>query len=285
MTGYGSAVYEDDRLLAKAELKAVNNKFLEVNLRIPRILQSRDTLIRNLTGRLCERGTITLLITWQNKQMAAPAEINEPLLKLYLEKLRQIAQDTGAPETSLTGNAWQLPEVLQTQEQELNQEDWQICEQLIQQAFKEFDGFRTDDGKGLETLFEGYVKNISTHLGTIDALDKLRIERIRERIKGNLEAGIGMEGIDPVRFEQELIFYVEKLDISEEKNRLARHCDYFLKTMKQESSGKRLNFIAQEMGREINTIGSKANDFDIQQLVVMMKDDLEKIKEQTMNIV
>jgi len=286
MTGYGSATFEDDRLLIKTEIKSVNNKFLEVNLRIPRILQSKDAALRNIISKLCERGTVALIMVFQQKQItSSTTAINKNLLESYIKEIKQVSDNTGVDLNPLINNAWQLPEVLVPQETDLSEADWQLCEKLINQAFEKFDQFRVEDGKELVQLFNNYISHIESLLAEINEIDKLRIERVRERIKNNLETVIQPENIDPVRYEQELIYYIEKLDISEEKVRLAKHCKYFKETLLTEGSGKKLNFISQEMGREINTIGSKANDFDIQQKVVMMKDDLEKIKEQTMNIV
>lgn len=286
MTGYGSATFEDDRLLLKTEIKAVNNKFLEVNLRIPRVLQSKDASLRNIVSKLCERGTVSLIMVFHQKQLTSSATaINKNLLESYIKEIKQVSDNTGVDLNPLINNAWQLPEVLVPQESELSDADWQLCEKLIHDAFIKFDQFRVEDGKELVELFTNYIDRIEALLAEINEIDKIRIERVRERIKNNLETMIQPENIDPVRYEQELIYYVEKLDISEEKVRLAKHCKYFKETLQTEGSGKKLNFISQEMGREINTIGSKANDFDIQQKVVMMKDDLEKIKEQTMNIV
>ncbi|MBI3234907.1 MAG: YicC family protein [Bacteroidetes bacterium] len=286
MTGYGSATFEDDRLLIKTEIKSVNNKFLEVNLRIPRILQSKDASLRNIISKLCERGTVALIMVFQQKQItSSTTAINKNLLESYIKEIKQVSDNTGVDLNPLINNAWQLPEVLVPQETDLSEADWQLCEKLINQAFEKFDQFRVEDGKELVELFNNYISHIESLLAEINEIDKLRIERVRERIKNNLETVIQPENIDPVRYEQELIYYIEKLDISEEKVRLAKHCKYFKETLLTEGSGKKLNFISQEMGREINTIGSKANDFDIQQKVVMMKDDLEKIKEQTMNIV
>jgi uncharacterized protein (TIGR00255 family) len=286
MTGYGSATFEDDRLLLKTEIKAVNNKFLEVNLRIPRVLQSKDASLRNIVSKLCERGTVSLIMVFHQKQLTTSATaINKKLLESYIKEIKQVSDNTGVDLNPLINNAWQLPEVLVPLESELSEADWQLCEKLIHEAFIKFDQFRVEDGKELVQLFTNYIERIEALLAEINDIDKIRIERVRERIKNNLETYIQPENIDPVRYEQELIYYVEKLDISEEKVRLAKHCKYFKETLQTEGSGKKLNFISQEMGREINTIGSKANDFDIQQKVVMMKDDLEKIKEQTMNIV
>jgi uncharacterized protein (TIGR00255 family) len=286
MTGFGSAKFEDEQLLIKAEIKSLNNKFTEINIRIPKILQPKELALRSMVSTLAERGSLSLSIVFQFKnQTTNSSGINKELLKNYLTELKSVATDLEMEASHLLSSAYMLPEVLISQDMELSEGEWNKVQAVLNEAFKAFDEYRKEEGKAIEKVLLGYIRNISSGLVEVEMADGERLQKIKERIKTNLEAFIPKEQIDPARFEQELIYYIEKLDVSEEKSRLAKHCSYFNETTHENNPGKKLGFIAQEIGREINTIGSKANDFNIQQLVVGMKDELEKVKEQIMNVV
>jgi uncharacterized protein (TIGR00255 family) len=220
----------------------------------------------------------------ESKLIETPVEINTDLAKSYYTKLKQLATELNEPTTNLLSQVLKMPDVLKSERKEPNEQDWNDIHQVVLLAIEGLNKFRSDEGKSIEKDFETRLEIISDSLEKIKAHDASRIQNIKDRIKKNLEEVVGKDKVDNNRFEQELIYYIEKLDINEEKVRLKTHLDYFIKTMKEPAGGRKLNFIGQEIGREVNTIGSKANDAEMQKLVVLMKDELEKIKEQTNNV-
>ena len=286
MTGYGIAAAEAEGLAISVEVKSLNSKFLDLNIKAPKEYADKDIEIRNLISSTMERGKVTLSIEVERGEQEAQVSINRELITQYYNELKETAVALGAPHDDLFRLALQMPKVVNadTEEKE-SQEEWNLVVKLLRDAIKKCEEFRLQEGKGLEQKFKEYVDRIGQLLVKVNAADPQRIESIRERVRNHF-ADYGMnEQVDKNRFEQELIYYIEKLDISEEKVRLRSHLDYFLETLaEKESNGKKLGFIAQELGREINTIGSKANDVTIQRAVVEMKEELEKIKEQVMNI-
>jgi uncharacterized protein (TIGR00255 family) len=285
MTGYGQAELDTERYTVKAEFKSLNNKFLELNLRMPKVWQSKDHEVRKECTRLVERGSCQVNITVQFKRAEDKVmPVNKDVAAYYLKELSDVCEIAGLDRQLLSSSLLQMPNLFQPAEDTNQEEDQKVLMQVVNKAFVEFEKFRTQEGAMLATEIERMTKTIMQLVTEIEALEPERMQTIRGRIDGEISQ-LKEDNIDKNRFEQELIYYIEKLDISEEKARLIQHCNYFLETMRTKSAGKKLGFIAQEMGREINTIGSKANHFKIQQRVVEMKDELEKIKEQINNIV
>ncbi len=287
MTGYGSASLANDSLSINIEVKTLNSKFLDVNLRLPKQLADRELEIRTVLTDVLQRGKVSMTVDVVNEQETdLKQRYNEELFIQYYQALRKLADRVVAPHEELFKLALNSPDVIITdQSSELDETLWAQIKGLISEALDGCDAFRAKEGAILEKKFEAYVNTIGQCLNEIERLDPKRIERIRSRIKNNLAEFVDQEGLDKNRLEQELIYYIEKLDITEEKVRLKSHLDHFLEVLNHsQSSGKKLGFISQEIGREINTIGSKANDAEIQRYVVAMKEELEKIKEQLLNV-
>lgn len=285
MTGYGSAVSETDKLDINVEIKSLNSKFLDLNLKLPKEFADKEIEVRALVSKTLERGKISLQIDLQQKgEVKAKVSINKELVKQYYKDLLETADFLGAEKSDLFKIALQMPRAVDSMEDEQSEEEWLKVLSVIQNAVQKCDSFRLDEGKVLAEKFKEYITKIHNLLEKIKELDPERINIVRERILSHFSNYNLADVMEKARFEQELIYYIEKLDITEEKVRLQNHLDYFLETMATENSGKKLGFISQEIGREINTIGSKANDSRIQKLVVEMKEELEKIKEQAMNI-
>lgn len=285
MTGYGQAEVDTERFTVKAEFKSLNNKFLEINLRMPKVWQSKDHEVRKELNKLVERGSCQVNINVQFKRAEDKVmPVNKDVAAYYLNELTEVCNHAGLNPQMLASTLLQMPNLFQPVEDENNEEDLKTLLHVVNLAFNEFEKFRQKEGEMLAGELARMTQAIMHLVKEIEALEPERMQTIRGRIDTELSQ-LKEENLDKNRFEQELIYYIEKLDISEEKTRLIQHCTYFLETMKTKSAGKKLGFIAQEMGREINTIGSKANHFKIQQRVVEMKDELEKIKEQINNIV
>lgn len=284
MTGFGKATREYDDKTVNVEIRSLNSKGVDLSLRLSSIYRDKEYELKSDISKLLERGKIDLSVYVDPKVEETPVEININLAKAYYAKLKQLATELKEPETGLMSQVLKMPDVLKSERKELKEEDWQDIRQVVLAAIESLNKFREDEGRSIEQDFEDRIAIIANALEKIKDLDTGRVQTIKERIRKNLEDAIGADKVDNNRFEQELIYYIEKLDINEEKVRLKTHLDYFIKTMKEPSGGRKLNFIAQEIGREINTIGSKANDAEIQKMVVMMKDELEKIKEQTNNV-
>lgn len=287
MTGYGSASYSNDGLTINVEIKTLNSKFLDLNLRLPRSFNEKEIEIRNLVTQKLERGKVSLSVEFANEsETELKQTYNEDLFKKYYEELRKLANKVIATDQDIFRLALNAPDVvINTGEQGIDEQEWEKIKDLVVEAIEKCNDFRLKEGAELQGKFEGYVSSIESGLQEVLDLDPLRIEKVKNRIKGNLLNYVDEEGLDKNRLEQEIIYYVEKLDITEEKVRLASHLEHFKEVLKADSSlGKKLGFISQEIGREINTIGSKANDADIQRHVVSMKEELEKIKEQVLNV-
>jgi len=284
MTGYGN----DDRVAGsfriKTEVKSLNSKFLDFSCRVPKDLTSKENELKSLVSDLLKRGKVMLTIELEIDNPSEALAIDTELFKNYYHQLKVLSEELNDKNNNLFQLAISAPDVLKQPEISTTSEVWiQILESLkssIDNCLK----FRAEEGKSLTKKFEGYLNKISVSLQEIEKEDERRTNHVKERLKNHLNELKEVQ-IDNNRYEQEIIYYLEKLDITEEKVRLKNHLEYFLQVMKKESeSGKKLGFISQEIGREINTIGSKANDAVIQRLVVQMKDELEKIKEQLLNI-
>lgn len=289
MTGFGRSVIEENGFVVTAEIKTLNSKQTDIYCRLPRSLSSKEIEIRNILSQELERGKIELNLTWQKpteRDMAVT--INRPLVKAYIKDILETNDDF--PDTFPSLDAFKiaitLPNAYNTESngEGITDGDWIIIQNAINEALKECNEFRLREGHLLVNKFLEYIGNIAGYLAQVEKQDVHRIPQVRERLRKNVAEMVGDEAFDKNRFEQEMIYFVEKYDISEEKQRLSTHLQYFIEILKEEGNGKKLNFMAQELGREINTIGSKANDVAIQHLVVNMKEELEKIKEQTANI-
>lgn len=288
MTGFGQASTDDGQSKIYVEIKSLNSKFLDLNLRLPKLFSDREPEIRNLVSEKLERGKVALSIEYEKTAgVAIRQTYNESLFLAYYAELKKLADRVYAPYESLFDIALNSPDVIQnTLREEAGDEAWNTVKGLLKEALAKCDVFRVDEGKVLGSMLAACCTVIEESLEKVRALDPKRVERIRERLRNNVVSFFGEEGFDTNRLEQEIIFYVEKLDINEEKVRLKSHLDYFMDALRApQSNGKKLGFIAQEIGREINTIGSKSNDAEIQKHVVVMKEELEKIKEQLNNVV
>lgn len=285
MTGYGKALLEVSGRKVTVEVRTLNGRQADINTRLPWLYKEKEIEIRNLISRRLERGKIDLYITFDTLDADTTSVINREAVRSYYTQLKELASELGDTSGDILGIVMRFPETLKTEKPELTAGEWQEVARIIDDALSMTDLYRLEEGKAIESDFINSVSKIKGYLENISDVEGERISRMRERLTSLLNDSVGSENIDRNRFEQELIFYLEKLDINEEKVRLRQHCDYFIETMNSGSSnGKMLSFIAQEMGREINTIGSKANDAAMQKLVVMMKDELERIKEQTLNV-
>jgi len=286
MTGYGIASFDTGNTKYTVEIKSLNSKFLELSLRLPKVFSEKEFQLRNDCSRQIERGKVNLSInTEQANSKVKAAGIDATLLKHYLTQLQQVSIELGQPADNLLQLALGLPEVVKYDEETVSDEEWKIVEDTFKQAMTAFQQFRKDEGDTLEKDVKYRIGIILENLRLVEIEEPKRVPVIRERLNQFLSEAVNREAIDQNRFEQELIYYIDKLDITEEKIRLKTHCDYFIETLQNaDANGKKLGFISQEIGREINTLGSKANDANIQKLVVGMKEELEKIKEQLLNV-
>ncbi len=294
MTGFGKGTVEAPGLTVTAEIKTLNSKSTDLYCRLPRSLSHREIELRNLLQSSLERGKIELNVTTQKTGVTeAGLSVNRPLVKAYFDELHAAAAEASP---NLMGDALTMSELFrlaltlpnayltEAADEGETEGDWVAVQGAVRLAIAECQRFRQREGAVVEAMFRGAIEVIEERLRNVTAQDELRIPAVRERLRKAVTDLVQDEAFDTNRFEQELVYYVEKYDISEEKVRLQTHLDYFREVIEQEGSGKKLNFLAQEIGREINTIGSKANDATIQRYVVEMKDELEKIKEQTANV-
>ena len=288
MTGFGLCTVSDEQSTVTVEIKSLNSKFQDFSIRLPKVLSDMELEWRNLIAEKLERGKVSFNVEYsKNGKTEIKQTYNKPLFVAYYDELKKLADAVGAASTDqLFQLALSSPDVIQNAgREELSSREKDKIKAVINEAIEKCSRFRNDEGNVLGEKIKQNIKMIRDGLDTVALLDPQRVEKIRNRIKGNVAEFLKNESIDANRLEQEIIYYIEKLDINEEKVRLNSHLDYFLKIMDaKESNGKKLGFIAQEMGREINTIGSKANDAEIQKHVVVMKEELEKIKEQLNNV-
>ncbi len=284
MTGFGKATLELENKTINIEIRSLNSKGADVSIRLSSVYRNYELELRNDIAKQLERGKIDVSVYIENKQEETPIEINIALAKAYKQKLQTLATELNEPLNDVIYQVLKLPDVLKGERKEADENEWKNIKAGISQAILQLNNFRDMEGQSLNKDFVERLTKIKNCLDEVKTLDEKRINIIKSRIRTNLYDVVAKDKIDENRFEQELIYYIEKLDINEEKVRLQTHLDYFLSTMIEPSAGRKLNFIAQEIGREINTIGSKANDAQIQKIVVLMKDELEKIKEQCNNV-
>lgn len=286
MTGYGKAEKNYASKTISIEIKSLNSKHCDINVKLPYFLREKELEIRKHLNERLIRGKISCLVDQQYEGEEKASTINQSVVRNYVRQIRELTDEL---DVSLGGEllrtALQMPDSLQKEDDELEQEEWRMIYETVDNAIDELEVFRQQEGKAIESDFESRIEKLSNYLKDLEKFDEGRIEQVRTKIKERFNELKNEFEVDQQRFEQELVYYLEKMDITEEKVRLENHFNYFLEIMKhKESAGKKLNFVAQEIGREINTIGSKANDAGIQKTVVQMKDELEKIKEQLMNV-
>ena len=286
MTGYGKAVATYGSKKIYAEVKSLNSKAIDLSTRIAPLYREKEMEIRTLIAQQLERGKIDFSLWIEEESTALATPINKALVESYYQQIKGISEATGIPEPAdWYATLMRMPDVLsRTEVKELTDEEWAVARGVVVEAVEKLMDFRRQEGAALEKKFCEKLDNIAALLASIEPYEVERTEKIRERILDSLQKSLGVE-YDKNRFEQELIFYIEKLDINEEKQRLTNHLNYFRETMNEgHGQGKKLGFIAQEMGREINTTGSKSNHAEMQIIVVKMKDELEQIKEQVLNV-
>ncbi len=287
MTGYGKATAELSDKKINVEIKSLNSKAMDLSTRIAPLYREKEIEIRNEIAKALERGKVDFSL-WIDKKDACEliTPINQDVVVAYYERIRTISETTGIPvPEDWFSTLFRMPDVMTKNDiQELSEEEWKAVHATVLQAIQNLVDFRIQEGAALEKKFREKISNIAKLLTSVDPYEKERVEKIKERITDALEKTISVD-YDKNRLEQELIYYIEKLDINEEKQRLSNHLKYFINTMEDGSGqGKKLGFIAQEMGREINTLGSKSNHAEMQKIVVQMKDELEQIKEQVLNV-
>jgi uncharacterized protein (TIGR00255 family) len=281
MTGFGKATLQLPTKKITVEVKSLNSKGLDLNVRMPSLYREMELGLRNQIALQLERGKVDFSIFIESTAEQTSTKVNVPIVKAYMEQLRAVY--TEADEVELMKMAIRMPDTMKTEREEIDENDWAQIETAIAEALQNILTFRKDEGQSLEKEFQLRIANIRQYMNEALALDHERVKTIKDRLHNAItELKVA---VDENRFEQELIYYLEKLDITEEKVRLTNHLDYFLETIKgTEANGRKLGFITQEMGREINTMGSKSNHAQMQKLVVQMKDELEKIKEQVLNV-
>ena len=286
MTGYGKAIAETPQKKLTIEIKSLNSKQLDLNTKLPWLYKEKEPEIRNLISQRLDRGKIDFSIYCDMLDDEVVTVINKSAVRNYYNQFKEIAEELKIDlDDQIFTAIMKLPDTLKTEKPDMPEAEWEIVRNQIIESITMIDLYRIEEGNSIMADLKKCIGKILELLETVKTFEAGRITKIREKLMALLEENLGPEKVDKNRFEQEIIFYLEKYDINEEKVRLKTHCDYFIETVNTPSpNGKILNFIAQEIGREINTIGSKANDASIQKLVVMMKDELEKIKEQTLNV-
>jgi uncharacterized protein (TIGR00255 family) len=285
MTGYGKAeVLLPDKKVT-IEIKSLNGKNSDTNVKSPMIYREKEIWIRKILQDTLKRGKIDCFISYEMNEGSTSSSINPIVFKAYFHQIEALKKELKLSDENIISTILRLPDTVKAEKIDLDEKEWQKVEEGIFRALNELQQFRKQEGEVLAEEMKTRVQNILDLLASVDKFEKDRIEKLKYRIIKSLEELKLSETLDSNRLEQEMIYYLEKLDVSEEKSRLENHCRYFLESMEEdEEAGKKLSFISQEMGREINTLGSKANDSDIQRIVVQMKDELEKIKEQSLNI-
>ena len=285
MTGYGKKTIQLPTKKITLEIKSLNSKNLDLNVRIPSYYKEKELEVRKTISTHLRRGNIDFSIYVEMTADESLTSINSALVRNYMQQLRNILQSGVTNDVELLQMAVRMPDALKTEREELDEAEWEIISKGISEVIEKLIDYRTEEGKAMDADFRKSIATISDLLEEVKTLDTERLSAIRTRLDKAIEEIKSKNQVDRNRFEQEVLFYLEKMDINEEKVRLASHLDYFLKTMDStESNGKKLGFISQEMGREINTTGAKANFAPMQKLVIQMKNELEQIKEQVLNV-
>jgi uncharacterized protein (TIGR00255 family) len=286
MTGFGKTEFEVGTKKITLEIKSLNSKQLDINTRVPSMYREKDLEIRRLISEMLTRGKVDFALYLDNLGTESTSRINSAIIKDYFKQLKGIHKELGLDiDQSIMQSIMRLPETVKMVYDELDETEWIEVRENLAKTLEELNRFRDQEGVALKADIDANIANILDLLSQVEPFETQRMENVKTKIKESLDSLQLNGNLDKNRFEQELIYYMEKLDINEEKVRLANHCSYFTETMNEEEpSGRKLGFIAQEIGREINTLGSKANESNLQRIVVQMKDNLEKIKEQVLNV-
>ena len=285
MTGFGKSEVTIGHLHVNIEIRSLNSKFLDLNLKIPTVFKEIDSSLRSIVKNDLKRGKVELAIHYEKINSSSKITINKEQLKNYYNQLKEISTElNNQNDNDFMGYALKLPEVIQHQKETIDKQSNEILINAVKEACEDLNSFRKKEGESLQKELLNYVNSILYNLTKINPFEKERLPKVKEKLLRSIEELNLKSQIDEKRLEQELIYYGEKLDLTEEKVRLKEHCNHFMETLKETNSGKKLGFITQEMGREINTLGSKAHHLSIQKIVVEMKDELEKIKEQVLNV-
>jgi uncharacterized protein (TIGR00255 family) len=287
MTGFGRSICELPSKNAIIEIKSLNSKQLDLSVKMPYLYKEKEFDVRNIVAEKMQRGKVDFSIYFEHKTVEVTKEINKPIALAYYNQIKNLAIECGDSTENILPLVLRIPEVFNanTEIQKLDAAEWSLVMSGISDAISQLESFRITEGKALENDLLANMKTILEKKIAIEPFEKERIVKYRQRLMTFLEENVGKENIDNNRFEQELIYMLEKLDINEEKVRLSQHCKYFEETiLTEDQPGRKLGFITQEIGREINTIGSKSNDAEMQKLVVQMKDELERVKEQVLNV-
>ncbi len=286
MTGYGNHTIENDNWIIKTEIKSLNSKYFELNLKLPKRLKSKEIEIRQWLQNQVQRGTCYCFIYLESKnEQLSELKLNKKAILNYYQSLKEISSEIGDTNLNILDSVMKLPDILISDDEELSINDYKLVLNSLENSFSQFELHRKNEGEFLKQYLLNCISEIDHSLKDVPNHETERRENLRNKLSQNLQDISKEIQINENRLEQELIYYYEKIDIAEEKSRLEKHLNYFKQCLEDEPSGKKLGFISQEIGREINTMGSKAMNFPIQQLVVKMKEELEKIKEQLLNIV
>ncbi|MBK9256557.1 MAG: YicC family protein [Saprospiraceae bacterium] len=286
MTGFGHGKREFNGKVIRVEIKSLNARTTEIRCKLPNNYRDKEMDIRKQVVDFLQRGKLDVTISTDDSGGEDSSILNKALFRKYYKELSELKDELGIENGDILQSILRIPNVMGTNEENLDDEEWAVVEQAISDGLESIQKFRAAEGEVLKQDLIERVKGIEFHLKRVEAVEGDRMTRIKERLRKNMEEFVQNQSVDQGRFEQEMLYYIEKLDINEEKVRLGQHCIYFLEELnnKDEQKGRKLSFISQEIGREINTIGAKAQDSEIQQCVVMMKDELEKLKEQLANI-
>lgn len=285
MTGYGKGEGAFGHKKFTIEIRSLNSKQLDLNVRMPSAYKEKELELRSYLGDNIGRGKVDVTIYYESTGEEKKVSVNKDVLRSYYDDLKELAESIGQKDVDYMGLLMRIPDALKPERLEFDEDEWEVVMSLVKEALVSFEEYRVSEGSQLGTDFELRIKNILQELENVGPPLRERMKRIENRIKANLDEFIDPDKVDKNRFEQELIYFLEKLDVSEEEQRLKSNCEHFLEALSSDdSNGRKLGFISQEIGREINTLGSKANDADVQRIVVKMKDELEKIKEQILNV-
>ncbi len=287
MTGYGLAVGDYQNKKISVEIRSLNGKSTDVRMKVPSNYRDRELVLRRAVIAGALRGKLEMVVTIDSEDGHDEYGLNIPLFKKYHKEISSLSDELNLDQSAILTSILRIQNVIKAQDDSLDDEEWTLVQDLTKKAIDDLNNFRNVEGEAMKTDLLERVANIVTNLKGVSKYERNRLERLKSRLQQNINEHLGSEKLDRNRLEQEMIYYIEKLDINEEKVRLQQHCDYFTEALiiAEPEKGRRLNFISQEIGREINTLGAKAQDSEIQQLVVSMKDELEKIKEQVANVV
>lgn len=287
MTGYGRATQNHGDQTISVEIRSLNSKFTDLRMKLPNGFREKELELRRIITDRAERGKLEFTLELKSLRGEDGLSLNQTLFRRYHRELQGLCEELNIPQTDLLASIIRIPNVVSSDESEVDDTLWKAVLSVLEEAFTHFVAFRETEGASLEAELRLRIANISALLEQVDPLETERIERLRQRLRQNLEVHMNKENVDENRFEQELLFYIEKIDITEEKVRLDQHCIFFLEELgkKHAQKGRKLAFISQEIGREVNTLGAKAYSSELQRIVVAMKDELEKIKEQIANLV